>query len=193
MNDSTHKTDCGCNNSGSNSGVGSVSTMPTESGSKILKAQVAQTYDTRFNVRIVPARSLVDSVSSQPRCKPRGNKPGWTGPSMSSGLVDALASADRAMMEWLARDKGNAQRFLADPVGALRDAGVHLDRARLKELVRARTTAETTQRVPPGATVHEVTAEAFPNGRVGSISVRKPGGPGGDVHNTIHCGPRRKG
>ena len=154
---------------------------------------MAQTYDAKFNVRIVPARSLLDPAALRPRCRPRGNTQGWTGPSISPGLVGALAKADKAVIGWLARDKANAQRFLADPVAALREAGVSLDRAQLKELVRARAAAETTHLVPPGVTVKEVAVEAFPKGRVGGITTPKPGGSGGDADTIISCGPKRKG
>ena len=194
MSDSTGKAGCGCNSSGSGSNnTGSVATTSAESVGKVLQAQVAQTYDAKFNVRIVPARTLVDTAVVRPHCKPRGNRQGWTGPNISTGLIGALAKADKAVIGWLARDKANAQRFLADPLGALRDAGVNLDRAKLKELARSRSAAETTQVVPPGVTVTDVAAEAFPNGRVGGVNVPKPGGPGGGADTIISCAPKRKG
>jgi hypothetical protein len=190
MSDSTSKAGCGCTSSGGASGTPATS---IDEVGKVLQARVAQAYDAKFNVRIVPARSLPDLAVQRPGCRPRGHSPGWTGPSVSPGLVSALAQADKAVTGWLARDRANAQRFLGDPVSALREAGVKLERAQLKELVRARAAAETTHRVPPGVTVTEVAAEAFPNGRVGGIGTHKPGGSGGGTDAPFRCGPKRKG
>ena len=158
---------------------------------KVLKAQVPQDYEVKFNLRIVPGRSLKDVAELPPRCRPRGHAQGWTPGLLGVGseLVATLAKADKAMVAWLAKDKANTQRFLANPVAAMREAGVELTRADEKSLVRASTAAGAARMVPPGVKVASVAAEAFPKGRVGGIGVSTPGGKTED----FGCGPKRKG
>jgi hypothetical protein len=163
---------------------------------KVLRAQVPQSYEASFNVRVVPARSLADALVERPGCKPRGHRKGW-GPltaglaqELTPALADKLARADKTVMAWLARDKANAQRFLAQPLQALAEAGVELERSEHKALARAQAAAAATQMVPPGVTVTSVAAEAVPNGRVGGIARPKPGAGAEAVPD---CGPRRKG
>jgi len=191
-------TPCGC------VGAGVAATAPSESTAvaaddriaKVLRAQVPQSYEAKFNVRIVPGRSLGDVLVERPGCKPRGHRKGWglltagLAQELTPALVDKLASADKAVMAWLAKDKGNAQRFLAEPMQALSEAGVQLERGEQKALARARTAAAATQLVPPGVDVTSVVAEAVPGGRVGGVARPKPGA-GADA--PPDCGPRRKG
>lgn len=189
---------CGC------AGGGAAATAPSEltaavaddRKAKVLRAQVPQSYEAKFNVRIVPGRSLGDALVERPGCKPRGHRKGW-GPltaglvqELTPALVDKLARADKAVMTWLAKDKANAQLFLAEPVQALSKAGVELDRSEQKALVRARAAAAATQLVPPGVDVISVVAEAVSGGRVGGVARPKPG-VGADA--PPDCGPRRKG
>jgi hypothetical protein len=158
---------------------------------KVVKAQVPQEYDAKFNVRIVPGRSLGSVLEVKPHCKPRGHRQGWFpgGLRIDPGLVATLAKADKAVVAWLARDAANAQRFLANPVAAMRDAGVELSRAEEKALSRASAAAAAARQVGPGVNVASVTAQAFPDGRVGGLGSSKPGGKADD----FDCGPKRKG
>jgi hypothetical protein len=165
---------------------------PLDDGvTKVLKAQVPQSYEASFNVRIVPGRSLEDAVKVRPHCRPRGPVQGWTIGTLavSAELADTLAKADKTMVAWLAKDKANAQRFLVNPVAAMREAGLKLSRTDEKSLARASGAAKATHIVPPGISIAKVTAEAFPNGRVGSVGPSKPGGKA----DGFDCGPKRKG
>jgi len=188
---------CGCSRAGAaTTAPGELTaTLADDRTAKILRAQVPQSYEAKFNVRIVPGRSLGDALVERLGCKPRGHRKGW-GPltaglaqELTPALVDKLARADKAVMTWLAKDKANAQRFLAEPVQALSEAGVELDRSEQKALARARAAAAATQLVPPGVDVTSVVAEAVPGGRVGGVARAKAGG-GADA--PPDCGPRRK-
>ena len=56
------------------------------------------------------------------------------------------------MVAWLAKDAGNARRFLANPVAAMREAGVELSRADEKALARAGEAAAPPARRLPAST-----------------------------------------
>lgn len=202
MSDKSTGTSCGCRSSASGIAEAAAGAVAESFGAQAVKAQVPQSYEAKFNVRIVPGRSLTPVPI--PRCQPRGHRPpGWRPGgtvAIDPGLVDTLARADKAVVSWLAADRANAGRFLADPVAALRDAGVKLSRAEEKAIARAAVAAEATRVVAPGVDVTDVAAAAYPSGRVGQIGSTRPGGkpPKGDGgsgggDSAIGCGPRRKG
>lgn len=150
-----------------------------------------QSYDAKFNVRIVPGHAIRGGIAALSSCEPRGHRKGWdpVRSALRSELVGKLAKADKAVMTWLARDAGNGQRFLNTPVAALREAGVQLERAEEKALARMATAAADARVVPPGVNVLAVSAQAFPNGRVGNLGATRPPGKG----DGFDCGPKRKG
>ena len=199
MSEKSMGTSCGCRSSVSALAEAAAGDVAESFGPQAVKAQVPQAYEARFNVRIVPGRSL--TPVPVPRCRPRGHRsPGWHAGgtlAIDPAVVHALAAADKVVMSWLAADRANAGRFLADPVAALRDAGVKLSRAEEKAIARVAVASEATRVVPPGVNVADVAAAAYPNGRVGQIGSGRPGGrppkgeSGGDAG--IGCGPRRKG
>ena len=74
MSDSAN-TPCGCNDS---RGSSSAPAASLDDGlGKVLKAQVPQDYDAKFNLRIVPNRSLGDTLVAAAGCQPRGHRKGW--------------------------------------------------------------------------------------------------------------------
>ena len=93
------------------------------------------------------------------------------------------------MVDWLANDTVNSQSFLASPVDAMREAGVQLSRAEEKALARSNEAASATRVVGPGAKVTSLSAQAYPNGRVGGLGSGNAGGKTDD----FDCGPKRKG
>lgn len=163
--------------------------------SKFLKAHVPQDYEANIRVRVVPGRSLKDVGVLAPRCRPRGHSTGWTPGlvALNPDLVATLAKADKVMVAWLAKDQANTQRFLADPVGAMREAGVELSRSDEKALARASVVAAAARVVPPGVRVASLAAQTIPNGRVGHIDVVKPGATPDAKTDNFGCGPKRKG
>lgn len=180
---------CGC---GGTSGSSTTQTPSFGDGmSKVLKAQVPQDYEARFNLRIVPSRSLGNELVVNAGCKPRGHRKGWEAGTvvLNPALVASLVKADKTVMAWLTKDTANAQRFLANPAAALREAGVELERADEKALARASAAAEATRVVPPGVNLAAITVEAFPNGRVGNVGATRPAG----KNESFGCAPKRKG
>ena len=188
MSDQPATKDCGCGGAHPASAQGQAA---GEVLGKVVKAHVPQDYEANFNVRLVPARSLENGIQLQPRCKPRGNMTGWDHGTVAldPGLVATLGEADKLMVTWLAKDTANAQRFLANPVAAMREAGVQLTRAEEKALARANEATSAARVVGPGINVVSLSAQVFPKGRVGGIGSSKTDGKTDD----FTCGPKRKG
>ena len=159
---------------------------------KVVMAKVPQGYEANFNIRLVPARTLDVIDQRQERCRPRGHSTGWTPGvlAIDPGLVATLNKADKAVVAWLAKDSANAQRFLAEPVAALREAGVELSRAEEKALFRANAEAQSARVVGPGVKVASLDARAYPKGQVGRLGPSTKDGKGDD---SFGCEPRRKG
>jgi len=183
----TENPECNCTGHGRTSGQRQTA---GEDLAKVVKAQIPQDYEASFNVRLVPAHSLERDVQVQASCKPRGNSLGWDHgmATIDPGLVATLNKADKVMVAWLAKDTANAQRFLANPVAAIREAGVELTRAEEKALARANDATSAARVVGPGIKVASLSAQAFPNGRIGSIGSGRTDGKTDD----FACGPKAK-
>lgn len=188
MTDQLGREKCNCGANGAATAQAETSGEPV---TKMVKAEVPQQYEAKFNVRIVPGRSLDAALEARPHCKPRGHSHGWTPGTLGidRDLVATLAKADKTMVAWLAKDTANAQHFLANPVAAMREAGVALSRAEEKTIARASAASAAARNVGPGVNVASLTAKAFPDGRVGGLGSLKPDGKADD----FGCGPKRKG
>jgi hypothetical protein len=159
---------------------------------KLVMAKVPQDFNANFRIRLVPARDLDLSAEREERCRPRGQRKGWTvgPPTLDGKLIATLNKADATMITWLAKDPTNARRFLSAPVAAMREAGVELSRAEAKALSRANEAAQAARVVGPGVRVASLVAEAYPNGRIGRLKPR-PDADGDD--EPFGCEPRKKG
>lgn len=179
---------CKCGESGV---AGAQASGADEDSTRLVEAEVPQDYKASFNLRIVPGRSLESALRPSARCTPRGSTAGWAAgtPAIEPGLVATLARADKAMIAWLAKDAANAKAFLANPVAAMREAGIKLSRPEEKALARAHEAARASRVVAPGVNIDSIEAQAFPNGRVGGVGTGKPAGKTDD----FGCGPKRKG
>lgn len=116
---------CGCSCSQS---AGLSAPASGEAITKLVQSRATQDAKSRFNLRIVPARSL-DLLRQVPaHCQPRGHARGWGLGQFHVGaeLLTALAAGDKAMVAWLTKDIGHADRSLANPVAAMAEAGVAL-------------------------------------------------------------------
>jgi len=193
MSDKPEQKQCNCSGHGQPGGASPQRMAGAELG-KVLKAQVPQDYNANFNIRIVPARSL-DKALLQPQCAPRGNVTGWHygAVAVDPGVVATLNKVDKPIVAWLAKDAANAKLFLADPLAAIREAGVQLTRAEEKALARAHSQVSATRVVGPGTNVASLSAQVYPKGRVGSIGSTKPDGKPEGKTDDFGCGPKRKG
>jgi hypothetical protein len=162
---------------------------------KVVKAAITQDYEATFNIRLVPARSLEDPDLTQRRCMPRGHAPGWDYGilTIDPGLAGIIAKGDKPVIAWLAKDAANAQHFLANPVAALREAGVELTREQEKALTRSIEAASATRVVGPGVKIASLSARAYPKGRVGGVRSGRTDGKPGARTDDFGCEPRRKG
>jgi hypothetical protein len=128
-------------------------------------AAIPQGFDARIKVRFVHARDI-GVMTLDPGCSPRQGVPG-PATVLLPGLVAKLQKADQQVITWLAKDSANAKRFLEQPVAALREAGIELDRSELKALERAHAAVREASVVPPGVTLERLDASAHRTARVG--------------------------
>ena len=158
---------------------------------KVVMAKIPQDSEATINIRLVPTRTLDVPDQRQERCRPRGHSVGKTHGvlAISPGLVATLKQADKAVVAWMAKDTANAQRFLADPIAALAEAGVELSRSDQKALARANAEARSARVVGPGVRVASLVARAYPKGKVGRLGPSTKDNKGG---NEFGCEPRRK-
>ncbi len=141
--------------------------------SEMILGRVPQGYDTNINIRFVPARDIrldVDVLGCQPRqgAPRRDAQP----VPLPASLLDKFRDANKKVIEWLARDAGNAQLFLVQPVQAMLRAGIDLTRAEQKALERTYSGVREASVIAPGVRVVDLSATAHPKGRVGGL---KPG------------------
>lgn len=188
MSDKLGPENCNCSGHGAQDAQAQAT---NETLGKLLRAEVPQTYETKLNIRLVPGPSLETAVLAQPRCKPRGHSPGWSNDTgvISPDLLNTLKNADKLMVAWLAKDTQNAQSFLANPIAAMREAGLELTRVEEKALARSVDAAKSARVVGPGVNISAVSVQAYPAGRVGELGPLKP-----DVKPIdFGCGAKRKG
>ena len=136
----------------------------------LVAARVPTGYDTRINVRIAPNAGL--KLTPVPLgCRPRQGAARRDAEPLPlpPGLPEKLAGLDRRVIEWLARDAGNARLFIEQPIEALKRAGVELTRTEEKALVRLSSASRDAALLPPGVRVTALNVVAHPKGRVGSI------------------------
>lgn len=147
--------------------------MGTDNRNAIAVVKVPQGYDTRINVRLVPGRNIQftpDVLGCQPRqgAPRRAAEPA----ALPERLADKIRDANKQVIDWLAKDTGNAQLFLTHPVEALIKAGVDLTRTEQKALNRTHRAVIDATVIAPGVKVAAFTVSAFRTGRVGNL---KPG------------------
>ena len=159
---------------------------------KVVEAKIHQGFENTINVRIVPGRDFPTNFEPL-GCQPREGatrRDTETVP-LPEELTSKLKDANKKVVAWLAKDKKNASFFLRQPVEALLKAGIDLSRSEQKALDRSHRQVREVSIVPPGVNVTELSAVAYPKGRVGEI---KPGKdkPDDDGNNN-GCGPKVKG
>lgn len=151
-------------------------------------ATIQQGYETRLNVRLVRGREADIAVLAR-GCRPRQGAPRRDADpvALPPMLVDKLRAADAQVVAWLAKDSANAQRFFAEPVAALLDAGVELDRTEQKHLARAHGAVREASVVAPGVRVARLDVAAHRTARVGDVL--KPSRPQPGRDDDTGCGP----
>jgi hypothetical protein len=131
-----------------------------------------EAYDLNVTVEILPAREIPGlSVAG---CQPRqGVERVEKDPlELPEETRDWLLAANDLVIGWLARDEGNRRTFLADPLGALSEAGVEMDRAHIKALARTRESIGLAEAISPGLQLRSARATAKKTGRVKRLDPR---------------------
>ncbi len=138
--------------------------------SAMIVAKIPQGYDTKINIRLVPGRDI-KLTPEIVGCQPRQGAPRRDAEpvALPESLVGKLKDADKKVVEWLAQDEANARLFLARPVEALTKAGVDLTRSEQKTLERTHRAVNEASVIAPGVKVADLSASAYPTGRVGEL------------------------
>ncbi|HEX9945643.1 MAG TPA: hypothetical protein VGG03_26835 [Thermoanaerobaculia bacterium] len=172
-----------------------IAAVSTTSGSpgtnEMIVARVPQGYDTNINIRFVPGRDIQWTPHAL-GCRPRQGAPRRDAEpvALPESLAEKLKGANKKVIDWLAQDAANAQLFLARPVEALIKAGVDLSRSEQKALDRTHRAVGEASVIAPGVKVANLSASAYPTGRVGTL---KPGPKMKDGRtNDCGCGPKGK-
>jgi len=168
---------------------------PVEVGSddrrKMVVAKVPQGYDTKIYIRFVPGRDIsfnTDVLGCQSR---QGALRRDTVPvALPQSLIGKLKDANKKVIDWLAHDAVNAQLFLSRPVEALIKAGVGLTRSEQKTLDRTHRMVNEASVIAPGVKVSDLSALAYPKGRVGKPKPERQKPNGRDEN--CGCGPKGK-
>jgi hypothetical protein len=140
--------------------------MLTSSAVAAVTAKTHQGYEISVSVTVVglhkiPTRLMVG-------CAPRQGAEGVeTDPlELPEPARKWLVEIDKGVTTWLAASPENAKAFLADPLRALQQAGVRVDRAQAKAIARLRERAAAAQVVAPGLQLKAVHVTLNPGGRV---------------------------
>ncbi|UVI32903.1 hypothetical protein [Paenibacillus spongiae] len=159
---------------------------------KMMVAKVPQGYETKINIRFVPGTEFqIPSDADRCRLFQKPNNRDVELVALPESLLDKLKDANKTVIDWLAKDAANAHFFFAKPVESLIHAGVSLSRAEQKMLSRSRRAVEEVSLIGPGVKIVDLSASAYPGGKVGDIrhapKVK-------DGRNEVYgCGPTGKG
>jgi hypothetical protein len=121
-----------------------------------VRAKRHQAYELNLNVRLLPAGSIPSTIKLA--CQPRqGAERIQKDPvELPESTRTWLLQVNRLVIAWLQKDPQNQQAFMADPIAAVQAAGVKLDRAQHKELLRLRESFGTAQAVVPGLQIRSI-------------------------------------
>lgn len=132
-----------------------------------IRATVQPGFDAKVSIRIVPGKDIL-TAPPKAACRPRGDRPHGIRPfPFNPALVAKLTEANAGVSAWLAKDEANAKAFLDDPVAALAEAGVELDRSEVKAMARAHSAVKEDAVLPPGAQISTLDVVAVKRGKVG--------------------------
>jgi hypothetical protein len=137
-------------------------------------AQRSEAYDLHLKVNVLPARDILGTVLLG--CQPRQGAQRIKKDSVElpEDTRHALGLANRQLIDWLAKSQANAQAFLADPLAALGQAGVKLDRSHLKAIDRVMREVGQSQAVWPGLQMQSVQVSARSQGTVPAVEGSPP-------------------
>lgn len=143
-------------------------TRQTEAAATV-NVKIQQAYDLHVNLKFHPVRDIPGVIRLG--CQPRqgGQRIDKNPVDLPEPTRQLLLNASKAMSAWLARDGGNQRAFVADPIAALRSAGIEIDRVHLKAIDRIRENIGQSFAVTPGLQLRSVKTNASKNGRVPAV------------------------
>lgn len=119
-------------------------------------ASLQQAYDLNLKVTFLPSRKIPPTFHLG--CQPRqgAQRQDKSPLDLPEPIRRWLVEASPQLVAWLSRDVANTHAFLLDPMAALQQAGLKLDREHAKTLVRLREAAGAGDAVAPGLQLRSV-------------------------------------
>jgi hypothetical protein len=108
-----------------------------------------EAYDLTLRLHLLPAQEISRGVERRFDQRPQKNP-------LPAATRRWLLEAEEHVFAWLSRDGSNLRAFVADPVAALQEAGVSLEREHLTAVTRLRRRIDRSQTVVPGLQLRSV-------------------------------------
>ena len=145
--------------------------MINQNFDKPVKAIVPQDSHNNIKIRIVGATIDPTKLGFTKKCKPRKTLDGKDNlfSSLPIGLLQSFESANKKMVDWLAKSPDNAKAFLDNPTQALATAGVELQRADQKQIHRNFEATKEANLLSPGMEVIKLEAH-FKTGKIKKVA-----------------------
>ncbi len=133
---------------------------------KTVQPRAQQAYDLNLKVTFLPGRAAVATAALG--CQPRqdGQRVDVQPLDLPPSTHRFLQEANASMLDWLARDPSHQAAFIADPLAALHQAGLKLERSDAKALGRLRESLASAQAVTPGLQLRALHTAVDVKGRV---------------------------
>lgn len=138
-----------------------------------VSVKIQQAYDLNLTLNLLPARAIPNGLKLA--CQPRqGAQRIDKDPlDLPEPMSLWLLGVNEHVAAWLASDENNQRAFIANPIAALREAGVPMEREQLKAISRLRQDIGMSQAVVPGLQLRSVQTTASQSGRVKPVDIRR--------------------
>ena len=151
---------------------------------KPVKAVIPNDSNHNLRINVVAAVTDISKIGLVDKCQPRTSLDGKPGlhDALTPGLVNSFAEANKKMVVWLGQSPDNAHAYLADPVAALKKAGIALERADQKTIARNFEGFQTENLLSPGMNLKSFTG-VYKKGKITKVSTHVE-----DKDNPNGCG-----
>jgi len=119
--------------------------------------KIPQGMRLNVNINIKAARNIEDLVKPirEKKCTSRSgvSKKRGTLVDLPDELIHKLKKSDAKVMKWISASAQNRDLFILDPIAALQNMDLKLDRKDIKALARVRSSVSKSEAIPPGLTL----------------------------------------
>ncbi len=138
----------------------------------MVSVKMHQAYDLNLTVNFVPARVIPGVIELGCQSRQGTQRLGKHPLDLPESTRKLLLDANEKVIAWLSQDVKNQYAFLTDPIAALQEAGVAMDRTQAKGLARMRENLGMAQAVVPGLQFRSIHTKVSKTGRVKPVDNR---------------------